>query len=329
MVWMSGPDGLCTFFNEPWLEFTGRSVARELGNGWAEGVHPEDRENCMNQYVAAFEARKSFELDYRLLRHDGCYRWVVGRGIPRYGPDASFLGYVGSCVDITDRKEAEDRSRQLNIQIIHAQEAERSRIAQELHDDVLQRIATISMRLHLMSRKGENPRLPDEIDEVRQSTVDLGRDISRIAHQLHPGTIEKLGLLPSLRVLCQQANIDERTVKLVCEGDLPSLDVDVAVALYRVTQESLRNAVSHGAATQVTIDARITTTMIQLSIKDNGCGFDAASVRLSGLGLSGMAERMKNVGGTLNVVSHPGKGTTVTASVPIVKAMKAAGRHRT
>src|SRR5262249_47683187 len=174
------------------------------------------------------------------------------------------------------------------------------------------------------SRKGENPGLPDEIDEMRQSTAELGRDISRIAHQLHPGTVEKLGLLPSLRMLCQQSNNDVREVKLVCEGELTYLEVDVAVALYRVTQESLRNAVSHGAATQVIIEARNTTTTVQLSIKDDGCGFDTASVGLSGLGLSGMAERMKNVGGAFNVVSHPGKGTTVTASIPVATVMKAA-----
>jgi len=315
MVWLSGPDGLCTFFNKPWLEFTGRSMASELGNGWVEGVHPADREVCMNQYVAAFEARRSFELDYRLLRHDGSYRWVIDRGIPRYDPDATFLGYVGGCIDITDRKEAEDRLRQLSIQIVHAQEAERSRIAQELHDDLSQRIATISMRLHMMFRIGENSRR-DEIDEVLHSVIDVGRDISRIARQLHPGTVEKLGLLPTLRALCKQFNSDERIVKLVCERELPTIETDVAVALYRIAQESLRNAVSHGAATQIIIEA-IATTTVQLSIKDNGCGFDAASVRLSGLGLSGMAERMKNVGGVLSVVSHPGKGTTVTASVPI------------
>ena len=102
------------------------------------------------------------------------------------------------------------------------------------------------------------------------------------------------------------------------------IETDVAVALYRISQESLRNAISHGAATQIIIEAKITTTTIELSIKDNGCGFEAASVRSSGLGLSGMAERMKNVGGALNIVSHPGKGTTVTASIPIVKIMKAA-----
>jgi PAS domain S-box-containing protein len=327
MVWMSGPDGLCTFFSKPWLDFTGRPVASELGNGWAQGVHPGDRENCAAQYLAAFEARKSFTLDYRLLRHDGVYRWVADQGIPRYGPDGSFLGYVGSCIDITDRKEAAERLRQLNVQIIHAQESERSRIAQELHDDLSQRTAMISMRLESISRKyQENLALRDDVGELRQTASDLGKDIARIARRLHPGVVEKLGLLPSLRALCLQSNSEERTVEFVCDQELPTLGVEAAVSLYRIAQESLRNALTHSGATNVMVEVRMTATLIQLSIQDNGCGFAIGSVAASGLGLSGMAERMKNIGGALNILSHRGKGTTIIATVPLSKVMKATNR---
>jgi two-component system sensor kinase FixL len=102
LIWMSGLDKLCTFFNKRWLEFTGRSVEQELGNGWAEGVHPDDLPRCFNTYVQAFDAREPFAMQYRLRRHDGEYRWVSDNGVPRYDNRSRFAGYIGSCVDISD-----------------------------------------------------------------------------------------------------------------------------------------------------------------------------------------------------------------------------------
>jgi PAS domain S-box-containing protein len=108
MIWMSGPDKLCNYFNKVWLDFTGRSIEQELGNGWAEGVHSADYNRCLETYVTAFEARQSFRMEYRLRRHDGEYRWIFDEGLPRYGPDHSFQGYIGSATDITPRKQAEE-----------------------------------------------------------------------------------------------------------------------------------------------------------------------------------------------------------------------------
>jgi formate hydrogenlyase transcriptional activator len=107
LVWMSGPDKLCTYFNRQWLDFTGRNLAEELGNGWVEGVHQEDRERCLQVYTASFDARQAFDMEYRLRRADGQYRWLADRGVPRISPAGEFLGYIGSCTDITERKEME------------------------------------------------------------------------------------------------------------------------------------------------------------------------------------------------------------------------------
>jgi PAS domain S-box-containing protein len=102
MIWMSGVDKLCDFFNKPWLEFTGRTIEQELGNGWAEGVHPDDLQRCLQTYTVAFDAREPFVMQYRLRRYDGEYRWIQDDGVPRYDARKNFTGYIGSCVDITD-----------------------------------------------------------------------------------------------------------------------------------------------------------------------------------------------------------------------------------
>jgi PAS domain S-box-containing protein len=107
MIWMSGTDKLCNYFNDPWLDFTGRSIDLELGNGWAEGVHPEDLRRCIDTYTRAFDEREEFRMEYRLRRHDGEYRWVLDIGVPRFNQDRSFAGFIGSCIDVTEGRRAE------------------------------------------------------------------------------------------------------------------------------------------------------------------------------------------------------------------------------
>ncbi len=107
MIWMSGPNKEGIFFNKGWLEFTGRSVDKELGAGWLEGVHAEDLPNCVGVCGIAFAKREPFTVEYRLRRHDGEYRWLLDTGTPRFESDGTFLGYIGSCIDITERRQAE------------------------------------------------------------------------------------------------------------------------------------------------------------------------------------------------------------------------------
>jgi PAS domain S-box-containing protein len=123
MVWMSGPDKRCTYLNQPWLDFTGRPLERELGNGWSESVHPDDLPRCLDTYARAFDARQGFRMEYRLRRFDGEYRWVLDTGVPRFESDGTFDGYIGSCLDITDRKRGEEALRESEARLRHLLES--------------------------------------------------------------------------------------------------------------------------------------------------------------------------------------------------------------
>ncbi|HZQ20052.1 MAG TPA: PAS domain S-box protein [Terriglobales bacterium] len=111
MIWMSGTDKLCYYFNKSWLDFVGRTLEQEMGNGWAENVHPDDFDRCLQIYVASFDSRRPFEMHYRLRHHTGQYRWILDHGVPRFTSDGTFEGYVGGCLDIHEQKEADEKVR--------------------------------------------------------------------------------------------------------------------------------------------------------------------------------------------------------------------------
>ena len=107
LIWVSGPDKGCTWFNKPWLLFVGRTMAEEIGTGWTQNVHADDLNGCVATYSDAFAQQCPFTMAYRLKRYDGVYRWVLDHGVPRLNADGTLAGYVGSCVDITEQKVAE------------------------------------------------------------------------------------------------------------------------------------------------------------------------------------------------------------------------------
>ena len=122
LIWRAGTDSLCNYFNERWLAFTGRTLAQEVGNGWAEGVHPEDLQRCVDHYLEHFRRHETFEMEYRLRRHDGAWRWIFDRGVAAFDASGEFLGFVGSCIDVTERVEAQEalaKARERQIQTLH------------------------------------------------------------------------------------------------------------------------------------------------------------------------------------------------------------------
>lgn len=126
LVWISGTDKRCTYFNKPWLDFTGRPLESEIGDGWADGVHAADLQHCLDTYVRAFDRRESFIMEYRLRRHDGEYRWVLDKAVPLFNPDGAFAGYIGACFDVTEFRRAEAERNVANDRLRLAMESGKS-----------------------------------------------------------------------------------------------------------------------------------------------------------------------------------------------------------
>jgi PAS domain S-box-containing protein len=321
MIWMSGTDKLCTFFNEPWLQFTGRTMEVELGNGWSESVHPDDLKHCLSIYTSAFDRREPFQMQYRLRRHDGEYRWLLDTGVPRFDSKSGFAGYIGSCIDITDRKQAQEALAELEGRLIQAQEEERSHIARELHDDINQRIAALNWELCSLQ-----PSLPDG-QERRKKTLEgvierlrgIGTDIQAISRRLHSSHLEYLGLASAAEALCRELRVKQEVdVEFTCYEVPRDLPKDISLCLYRVLQEGLQNAIKHSGVRTFKVELQREQESVRLTISDKGAGFDThTAARSPGLGLISMRERTRIVRGQFTVDSEPGRGTTITCRVPL------------
>lgn len=319
MIWMSGPDKLYTYFNQSWLDFTDRPLEAELGNGWVDDVHSEDQEARLSTYAKAVDRRESFRTEYRLRRHDGQYRWVLDIGIPRLNPDGTFAGYVGSAIDVTERKLAEEALSNVNRRLIEAHEQERSRIARELHDDINQRLALLAVSLSSIKRDIPKASTNQNIEQVRQEALNLATDLQALSHRLHSSKLEYLGLAAAARSFCKEFskrhNVEVDFSSDNVPGTLPS---EISLCLFRVLQEALQNAAKYSGTRRFEAKLEGTSNEIRLSVHDSGVGFDPElTINRYGLGLISMRERVKLVDGLLFIDSKPQCGTTIHARVPL------------
>ncbi len=321
LIWMADADKLCSYFNKSWLDFTGRSIDSQLGNGWSEGVHPEDLQTCMGTYTQTFDRREEFRMEYRLRRHDGEYRWMIDIGVPRYNQDHSFVGYVGIAIDVTERKRAENVLASLSSRLIDAQDQERTRIARELHDDIGQRLA---MLINELSQFQQAPfDLPSAVRsrmrELQTETLGIAAGVQSLSHELHSSRLELLGIAVATRGFCREFG-EKQNVRIDLHvQDVPGrLSRDVSLCLFRVLQEALHNSVKHSGVRHFDVTLYGTSDEILLTIRDSGVGFDREAAKASqGIGLVSMEERLKLVKGTLSIDSQPRLGTTICARVPL------------
>jgi two-component system sensor histidine kinase UhpB len=216
-----------------------------------------------------------------------------------------------------------ERIRQLAGRLINEQETARASLARDLHDDICQRLATVSMGVDALRTTAsdiQDPAIQQAFDELSRNTNNTLDGIRRLSHDLHPVTLSLLGLAPALRAHCAEiAKRHNVVVAFTSNGDLGLLHPDVAVCLFRIAQESLRNGVAHAGAQRFTVSlASVGDGDVVLTVADDGRGFDLEAMRRSGrgLGLVSMEERARAVGGDVEIVTRPQQGTTIRLRAP-------------
>lgn len=327
LLWMAGRDGLCDFFNQTWLSFTGRSLEEELGNGWAEGVHPEDFSRCMQVFLDAFVARHPFAMEYRLRRHDGEYRWIYDQGAPRFDGDGLFVGFIGSCVDVTAQREARDALGQLN-QVLEERVRERTALAaerevllREVHHRVKNDLQLISSLLGMHGRELDDSAAARAF-EVCQERVQA---IARVhEHMYQSSALHQLCFSEHLRTLAldvRDTGAPPPGVKLALDiqGDVV-LGVDQAIPCALIVHELVVNAFKHafrsGQHGSVRVGCRDDGgRSVCVCVEDDGVGMpQLADMRGKGLGWTLVDAFARQLGAQLEVDAS--EGTRVSLRFP-------------
>jgi PAS domain S-box-containing protein len=351
MVWMSGPDAKCIFFNRPWLDFTGRSLEQETNDGWKGGVYPEDLQHCIDTYTFAFQARQAYIVDYRLRRVDGAYCWVLVTGVPRFTPEGVFAGYVGSAVDITDRKGAEQqRERLLVLEQEARAEAEASN---PMKDEFLTTLchelrtplnAVLGWTYMLRSGRADEPTLARGLESIERNAkaqAQLIEDLLDVSHiitgklRLNEATVELPTLIKTAidaaSVTAQeginvQTFLESKSCRVVGDPD----------RLQQVVRNLLYNAIKfrpQGGRVEVKLDSD--SSHARITVSDTGKGIrpdflphvferfrqaDSTATRSHeglGMGLAIVRHLVELHGGTVQAKSKgEGRGATFMAELP-------------
>jgi PAS domain S-box-containing protein len=324
LVWMCDKEGKVTYLNDRRIKFTGGDVAAGLQDAWSAFIHPDDVQSVQAAHKRALEKQEEFSREYRLRRQDGVYRWMLDIAAPRVNADGRFAGFVGSASDITDQKLAQEALEKIGGKLIEAQEEERGRIARELHDDICQRLALLSMELEQANRGSNGSGASPKIEEIRRHCAQIAGDVQALSHKLHSSKLEYLGLAAAIRSFCREFSQQYNVIVHFDDENIPSfVPRDVSLSLFRVTQEALQNAVKHSGVSEFSVVLRGSATEIQLEISDRGSGFDIEKAKLDrGLGLVSMQERVHLVRGTFTIDSTVNRGTRILVRVPLATEMK-------
>ncbi len=287
-------------------------------------VHLDDREGLRQVYANAIAGAGGgrYQIEYRLSRPDRSIRWVSSQGRVEYDAAGQPVLIRGACRDVTARKRAELALHTLSGRLLSAQEDERRRIARELHDNLSQQMALLSIEIEqVAAQAGRSQQLARAIQELGERTAEISSELHNMSHRLHSSKLEALGLAAAVRGHCREVLAQGVRVEF-WEVDVPaSLPHDVKLCLFRIVQEGLNNVVKHSGAgeAQVTLSAARETLLLRIA--DAGRGFDEAQADdRDGLGLASMRERLRLIGGELTVTSRLGQGTTIEARAPLASA---------
>ena len=322
VVWMTDTSGSCTYISHYWRRLTGREPAQDLGFRWIEALHPEDRERTKKVQIETSENRRPYSVEFRVRRADGEYAWFHDMGVPCFNADGSYAGYIGTCVDITEHKREASEGQRVRQSVLLGQEAERKRLAGELHDDISQKLVLTRLALSdaMRSVPPDAEGLKERLRTVRDQIEGISQDVHRLSRSLHPATVIHLGLVRALRRLCEEFFTQAHIMVEFVDGPMPDhpLDEDLALALFRITQEALANVAKHSKSPSVRVSLHERDGSIHLAIADTGTGFDTYHPNAqAGIGLSNMRERAWLVGGDLHIRSAPSQGTQIELSVPL------------
>jgi PAS domain S-box-containing protein len=350
MIWVSGVDALCTFFSRRWLEFTGRSMEDELGNGWAASVHADDLDRCLATYTSSFEARRRFEMDYRLRRSDGEYRWVLDYGAPRFSPDGAFSGYIGSCIDITDLKQNQERM--LASQKLESLGVMAAGVAHDFGNLLATILADAELALSELDSGSPGRDCVKKIEAVALRASEIVRLLMASAGaQKSSDALGPLDLSTEVEQMLELliVSISKRaSVRTSLAKDLPAVRGNAAqihqVVMNLVTNASEALGGKQGTITVATDIVHISAGpgndpfslqeggYVRLRVCDTGCGMTAETrARIfdqffttksagRGLGLAAVHGIVRSHGGAIYVESAPDRGSTFDILLPCMSA---------
>jgi PAS domain S-box-containing protein len=311
------------------ITYVSQQAIKMLGypvNAWyepdflARHIHDEDRNRVLAAYRKHSRRGESFDLTFRMLTADARVIWI--QNLVSFSRRENVpLQMHGFMIDISERQRVEEALKDLGARLIAAQEDERKRVARELHDDLNQRMAVLSIELGQLSYELRSaPEVAKQIQLLQSHAQEISTDIHRLSYQLHPSKLDHLGLATALKSLCDELSRRGRpAVSFYERGVQLSISKDTTLCLYRIAQEALRNCVKHSGASSARVVLTKRENGIVLTVADDGRGFETESEAMEkGLGFISMKERLRNVGGRISIYSRPQAGTRIEVWVPVV-----------
>ncbi len=305
--------------SDKWRELLGFTKSERLDlDCFLRRMHPDDRDRTRRVFENA-EDTGHYEGEYRVILPNGQIRWIASRGRVEFS-EGRPVQMRGVSLDITARRQAEEAAKSLSGRLIHAQEAERIRLARELHDDLNQSLALLAVELDMFGQKP--PATSSEVRErmrgLSEQVRNLSSSVHRLSHELHPAKLEQLGLVAAVRGLCRELGAAHGIAIEFEPHAVPrSMRDEIALCLYRIVQEGLQNVIKHSGSTAATVELISNENELCLIVSDQGCGFDSMVATDEGsLGLVSMRERVRLVGGQISIQSRNGEGTRIKVQVP-------------